>query len=245
MILVWLPTALESWASTPSQGLVTTFMREFMILFGIVGYLLGRRSYPNAVGETVSDPDEIEVGALGSELRFWRAKEALRQGERSLDLEATLLSGTLSQATTMLGWIVTGTTAAAALAISPSAHPEWKLPATLVAFGLIAPAIICIYVVFPRRGVQIEGFDAPQILLSGHASELEQLEGMAKGLFDAVRATRKRLLISRRLLAIAWILFTAIPVAVFIFMEWNYLVDLLPIHGFGGVGRGPSGAGDG
>ncbi len=161
---------------------------------------------------------EIEVGAQGDELRYWLAKEAVRQGERSLTFEASVLAATLAQATTMLSWLVTAVTAAVVVAINPS-HPEWKIAAIAISAGLVIAAGRCIWVVFPRRSIQSEGFDAPQIMQSGLKSELEQLESLAEGIFTAVVHSRARIISFQRRLAVAWIIFAMTPLLALLLME--------------------------
>jgi hypothetical protein len=37
-----------------------------------------------------SDAVEIELGAIGSDLRYWRAKEGMRQGEERLEAQSVV-----------------------------------------------------------------------------------------------------------------------------------------------------------
>jgi hypothetical protein len=174
--------------------------------------------------------EPIEIGATGPDLRYWLAKEALRQSERSLSIEVAALAALVSQATTMLGWIVTALTASASAILyfgAANTHPEWRVAAIVISIGLLVPAAACIFVIFPRRGIQTDGFDAPQILGSAPGtttrntvqSELEQIESLALGLFAAITANRKRILKYGRALGFAWTVFVTAPVTAVIVME--------------------------
>ena len=55
--------------------------------------------------DTASSPtSDIEVGATDGDLRYWRAKEAVRQGEARLAAQAAICSAPEARATALTGW---------------------------------------------------------------------------------------------------------------------------------------------
>lgn len=177
-----------------------------------------RRKIPGNVSERNenNNPAEIEVGAVGAELRYWLAKEAVRQQERSFSLEASEMAAVKSQATTLLGWIV----AAVVLTFdSPTSHPEWRIASLCICAGLTLVGALCIFIIFPRKGRQFSGFAAPQLIDSAFGSELEQLESLARGLFIATEKNRGQILRFQSILGWAWICFLATPIISVLLME--------------------------
>jgi hypothetical protein len=184
-----------------------------MLIHLLAGFLWFAAGAIYGKSPPVSQPiaGEEEVGAVGAELRYWRANEAVRQGEMLLRLQATTRSSIISQATTMLGWVVTAATASVGIAIG-STREEWRDASIAIAIGLGITAFICVYIVFPRN-MSNETFEPYQILDSKLPSELEILESMAEGHSQGIDNNKKRLISLRFALILAWLLFALSPVA--------------------------------
>jgi hypothetical protein len=177
-----------------------------LIVGGLLGYGLAKISRPILPAASSS---QIEVGAQGVDLRYWLAKEALRQSEITSGFESSALTATIGLATTILGWLVPAATAAGIAAIT-ARKPEWRFAADVVLVGFGLTVSICIFVILPIH-VKSAAFDAPQLLNSGLTTELEHLESMALGQFEASQKRRTKLVLLRRAVALAWFLFFATP----------------------------------
>jgi hypothetical protein len=57
-----------------------------------------------AAGPESADALDIEVGATHGDLRYWRAKEAVRQGELRLATQAAIRTAWEARATAITGW---------------------------------------------------------------------------------------------------------------------------------------------
>jgi hypothetical protein len=156
-------------------------------------------------------PGTEEAGATGPELRYWLAKEAVRQGEVLLKFQATTIAAIQKQATTLLGWVVTATTAAVTVAISTD-KPEWRSATILIAAGLTITAVVCIVILLPRE-IRSEAFEPNQLLGSVLKSELENLESLAEGHSTGISINKAKLIFSKRMLITAWILFVLSPLS--------------------------------
>src|SRR5262245_54989647 len=81
---------------------------------------VGGEMHDDLASDSAPDPTPlaIEVGASDDTLRYWLAKEALRQGEVQMAAQSAALQSLASRATSILGWSVTITGALAAAAVS-------------------------------------------------------------------------------------------------------------------------------
>jgi len=161
-------------------------------------------------------PVRIEVGASDAEgyLRYWKAKEAVRQGEARLTAQAAIRTAMETRATAITGW------AAASLLVvigAGFAAPGWpsRGAAALTASASLVSARLCIYAARPRDW-GIKGYDPQVILGDPLATELEVLESIAEGMSPSIQTNNKRLNVMGKLLRWAgWSLIAApIPGAV-------------------------------
>ena len=94
-------------------------------------------------------PQEIEVGAVEGDLRYWRAKEAVRQGEARLAAQAAIRTALEARATALTGWAAVSllATTGAALAAKDIGGFAGAAGASAVLFGA---AVLGIHAVRPR-----------------------------------------------------------------------------------------------
>ncbi len=155
-------------------------------------------------------PATIEVGASAAdgELRYWRAKEAVRQGEARLNAQATIRAAMEARATAITGWAAASLIVATGVAF---AGPNWasRGAAGLASALLFAAAGVCIYAARPRDWT-MTGYDPAIILNDNLGTELEALESQAGGLGSGILANDRRLVAMGRLLRWAgWMLIAA------------------------------------
>jgi hypothetical protein len=129
-------------------------------------------------GKVESLQPEIAVGAIGSELRYWRAKEAVRQAELRLSSQTDARRGFEARVTAMLGWIVAASSILTA-GLLGSSH-ERAIAAMSALIPLLAGAGLCIAMIWPSWWSNA-GYDPDKITESGLGTELEILESMAAG----------------------------------------------------------------
>ena len=158
---------------------------------------------------SASQDGEIEVGNLGDSLRYWLAKEALRQGELGLTSQMSALDAMMSRASAIFGWSVTVTIALVGIASLPGG-PQFPAFAALVC--AFRAAVFCVCALWPRNWA-LNGYDPVSVINQTYGTELEVLESMAKGLAEAKRlngAASQRVGIFLRL---GWLCFCLSPVA--------------------------------
>jgi hypothetical protein len=131
--------------------------------------------------------DKIEVGAAGDDLRYWQAKEALRQAELRLGSQASTLQAFEARSTSILGWLVAVlTTIAGAAAVTLNGGHAARAAALCVAF---VPATIAIFaaagVVWPKKW-SVPGYEPP-VVLSECENELQQTEFFVQGYATGIR----------------------------------------------------------
>lgn len=152
---------------------------------------------------------EIDVGAAAGELRLWRAREAMRQGELSLKSQSESRDNLRAAATSLLGWTVTGVGVIAAAALT-AAKAEWRVAAMLAVICLLGAAALCVVSLFPRRWAKA-GYNPEQILSNGLGSELEITEALAQGVGGDIRTNRAQLIWTSIILRAAWFLVALAP----------------------------------
>ena len=111
---------------------------------------------------------EIEVGATGDDLRYWAAKEALRQVELRKRSQTDIFSSFNTRAMSVLGWSVTGVLALGAAIVT--AHHTWAAAAAIL--PLASAATLSISVLWPRRWYD-GAWSADWLLSLPRESELE------------------------------------------------------------------------
>lgn len=91
----------------------------------------------------------IEVGASGADLRYWKAKDAVRQGEARLAAQSTIRTAMEARATAITGWAAASLLAAAAAGLST---PDWsaRAGAASLAIQLFCAAVTSIHTARPR-----------------------------------------------------------------------------------------------
>ncbi|MGA9867331.1 MAG: hypothetical protein WBQ75_12950 [Acetobacteraceae bacterium] len=126
--------------------------------------------------------DLVEVGAIGADLRYWRAKEALRHGELRMGVQAQATQALEARATAMLGWSVAGVLALGA-AIVNGTH---AIAAGTAATCLFAAAVLCIVAITSREWSG-PGYRPEVVLNDRSGSELEAIESLVIGYQQAVQ----------------------------------------------------------
>ena len=124
----------------------------------------------------------VEVGAIGADLRYWRAKEALRHGELRLGVQAQATQALEARATAILGWSVVGAPALGAAAVN-GAHP---IAAVTMALCSIGAAGLCIIAVVTRDWAG-PGYRPAIVFEDRSRTELEAIELMVIGYQQAVQ----------------------------------------------------------
>lgn len=138
-------------------------------------------------------PSLIEVGAniQDGDLRLWRAKEAVRQGELRLTAQAAIRTALEARATAITGWAAASllALAAATAAVTGVALRAGGVTAGLVLFSA---AGMCIHAARPRDWAQT-GYDPTVIIDDTLGTELEVLESMAGGISPGIQRNNTRL----------------------------------------------------
>jgi hypothetical protein len=125
---------------------------------------------------------EIEVGAAGSDLRYWKAKEAVRQGEARLAAQASVRATLEARAAALTGWAAVSLLAATGAAFTAK-DTAGLTGAAATAFILFGAATLGIHAARPRNWSMV-GYDPLVITSDPLASELEVL--IAAPVFGAV-----------------------------------------------------------
>ncbi len=125
----------------------------------------------------------VEVGAVGADLRYWRAKEALRHGELRLGVQAQATQALEARATAIVGWSVVGVLALGAAVVN-GAHP---IAAGVAALCLIGAAVLCITALLTRDWAG-PGYRPEIVFEDRSATELEAIESMVIGYQQAVQS---------------------------------------------------------
>jgi hypothetical protein len=153
---------------------------------------------------------DIEVGATEGDLRYWRAKEAVRQGEARLTAQAAIRTALEARAAALTGW------AAVSLLAAAGAGSTAKDAAGFAGCGcaglvLFGAAIVGIHAARPRDWAMV-GYD-PEVITSDQlGSELEVLESIAAGLSPGIQVNNRRLNAMGRMLRWAGWMLIAAPV---------------------------------
>jgi hypothetical protein len=151
---------------------------------------------------------DIEVGATEGDLRYWRAKEAVRQGEARLTAQAAIRTALEARASALTGWAAVSLLAATGAGFAAKDIAGFA-GASGAALTLFVAAIVGIHAVRPRDWAMV-GYD-PEVITSDRlGSELEVLESIAAGLSPGIQANNRRLDAMGRMLRWAgWMLIAA------------------------------------
>ena len=138
-------------------------------------------------------PSQIEVGAniQDGDLRLWRAKEAVRQGELRLAAQAAIRTALEARATAITGWAAASLLALAAATAAVTGVAPRAGTATAGAVLFVA-AGMCIHVARPRDWAQA-GYDPTVITGDTLGTELEVLESVAEGISPGIQRNNIRL----------------------------------------------------
>jgi hypothetical protein len=159
-------------------------------------------------GTESSSTSDIEVGATDGDLRYWRAKEAVRQGEARLTAQAAIRTALEGRATALTGWAAISLLAATGAGFTAK-DMAGSAGAGAEGVVLLIAAIVGIHAVRPRDWAMV-GYD-PQVITSDRLdSELELLESIAAGLSPGIQTNNRRLNGMGRMLRWAgWMLIAA------------------------------------
>jgi hypothetical protein len=136
----------------------------------------------------MSEPEPIELGEVEGGLRYWLAKEAIRQAELHLAAQATSLTAMESRATSILSWSVAGVFVLG----SASLTGQYRAAALVAALFLFISAVLCVVGLWPRNW-GIPGYPPGEIIDSDARSELEFLEFIVGGYAKTIIRNEKRL----------------------------------------------------
>jgi hypothetical protein len=153
-----------------------------------------------------SDSEGIEVGVEEGGLRYWRAKEAMRQAELQLTAQAATKQAFETRAAALLSWIV----AISSLMSAGGTFSTRIIPVMAMLGVLTVSALICISVVWPRFWSQ-PGYDPRLIMEDQHGTELEQLESLALGYANGIEGNEQRLDRDARRMRAAFCLLGLVP----------------------------------
>ncbi len=158
--------------------------------------------------ETVGCPEETEVGAIGGDLRYWLAKEGLRQTELRLSAQPNSLQAMETRATSILTWSVSIGLALVAAWVSGT----MKAPAVVALLFAVVASVAAAWGLWPRPWT-VPGQDLRKMRAKKFGSELEHLESMALGNADAADDNEKRMQCFAVALKLAWVCLIFAPIA--------------------------------
>jgi hypothetical protein len=192
-----------------------------VLLGGILGYVVARLGSSSAFNDTERED------AIDTEFQLWKVKESMRQGEMALQYQGSTWASLMGQTTTLLGWMVTGISAAGGIAFGASRY-DFRLAAVILIAGWLATASICIFSIRPRL-MSTPGFNPPQIWGSTLADELTLRVALMEGVTQGIEQNRLQIAATRKLLLAAWIIFVATPLLGVGYLVFETLISM-PIH---------------
>ena len=148
----------------------------------------------------MADPDppsgaaaNIEVGAADGDLRYWLAKEAMRQGEARLNAQNSVRTTLEARATAITGWAAVGFLATVGAGVTAKDLPTLSGAGAAGAVLFMAGAV-GIFAARPRVWSLVGYEPDPVMALSKTlGTELEVLESISGGLADGIKVNNKRL----------------------------------------------------
>jgi hypothetical protein len=155
----------------------------------------------------INPPAAFEVGAIDDAgLRYWKAVEAMRQGEMALTAQAASLTAMETRAVSIMTWSLT-TATAIGLAVVTQKAPVASLVPCAAALGA---SLCCMAALWPRRWQSL-GYSFAAMQAMDYRSELEVRESINLA-YDVARADNNgRLRSFARYLRAAWVLFALAP----------------------------------
>lgn len=152
--------------------------------------------------------DEPVVGKTGSELKFWIIEEAIKSGGDVLDRQEKTFDAKRAQATSMLGWFVSITTAVTFATVSTNKIAVGACIATLSAI----PCCCCVYALMSKPW-SYKQLHPMQIIEAAEDSERDYKYVNALGQQEAIDDNSKILQKVNTALNAAWLIFCIIPIA--------------------------------
>lgn len=147
-----------------------------------------------------------EVGANSGDLRYWLAKEGVRQGELRLAGQTASITAMEARASSILAWAVTIGIALAAATLDP----RYRAAAGASLVPALAAAVCCVWALWPRRW-DAAGYRHSELERFGYGTELEYLEAIAQGIEQSAERNSKRLRRFALALRAAWICLALTP----------------------------------
>lgn len=158
--------------------------------------------------DSSSEAIQTEVGADGGDLRYWLAKEALRQSEARLAGQSATIQAMETRATALLTWSVTLGVALVAAAVDP----RFRWPAFGALLFALVTAVTSVMALWPR-GWFSGGHRPSELDRLNLTTELEFLEHMAVGNEEAAERNESRLRTFARHIRLCWLSLAAAPMA--------------------------------
>lgn len=169
-------------------------------------------------GNDLPGDGTIEVGAVEGELRYWRAKEAIRQGEARLAAQAAVRTALEARATALTGWAAVSLLAATGAGFTATETRSF-LAALAASIVLFTAAAIGVHAARPRNWAMV-GYDPSVITTDPLGSELEVLESIAAGLSPGIQDNNIRLDAMGLMLRWAgWLLLAAPVIAAIVYWQ--------------------------
>ena len=160
--------------------------------------------------EPHGSPPPIEVGLDGGDVRYWRAGEAVRLGEKRLEAQNAIRTAMEARATAITGWGAVGLLAATGAAFT--AKDIATLAGSIVAAAvLFVASVVAIHAARPRDWT-MAGYDPNLILASRFETELEEQEATAKGYSPGIQDNNHRLNGMGRMIRLAGALLISAPI---------------------------------
>jgi hypothetical protein len=150
---------------------------------------------------------EIEVGATDGDLRYWLAKEAIRQAELVLASQADSRRSFEARVTAILGWIVATSALISAAALTAGSH---RMAAASALAPLLIAAAVAIALIWPGWWGHA-GHDPKIVVGLTFKTVLECLESMAGGYQNSIDANSDWLLRASVLMRCIYILAAVSP----------------------------------
>lgn len=157
----------------------------------------------------MSNGGMTEVGSCRGDgsIRYWCAREALRQGEIRLEQQLAAIDDVRARSGWLVGWCVT----LAAALFAGAAAGYFPIPAAAAAVLAVLAAFCCVAVLWPRAWDSAGGW-ASWVMTEPYETELEVLEALAQGCVASAAENGLRIARASFLLRAALVLFIAAPV---------------------------------
>ena len=150
---------------------------------------------------------DVEVGATDGDLRYWRAKEAIRHAELNIGSQTANLASMESRATSILGWAIAGVTVLVAVVITG----PFRAAALAAAFSLFVATLFSI-LGLRAKDWGVVGYNPRKLLEDTHSSELEVLESFGRGYAETIDKNEGILRNFSICLTVAWAALAATPI---------------------------------